>query len=366
MIKTICLTVCLPYQLGIFRNFSHSKACQFFAQRQKINLSPPGVSWPGWKDEFVLKWHDPMRSMPSSHPGIFTDLVERHIGPMDRHQCLIQMTMKLVKTWTAGPWVWLVLKHHQGDPYKQQIFLHNGDTKHSLAWSIYIISFSLRNSIGGETPPLHHRLNQQEATFTTESPCRPGGSIHVARVKSLQVHTMISTCVDVDTRWKGPKNTLRGWGLFVLVFPAEIQKKHVDTVDTESKKDKPKIVLKKASENHVPCPSSCPRRDRLKYTNDVLQNLLPSFVPLHWPGWSHGSHGFRTGCSCTCTVLATCCLKDKTAITPPNPPKQHVSTVCHCNIDTPWTFPRLPNFYKKVISTPFAPTNQVTKTKISR
>lgn len=169
-----------------------------------------------------MAWSNEVDAIVSSWD--FHRLVERHIGPMDRHQCLIQMTMKLVKTWTAGPWVWLVLKHHQGDPYKQQIFLHNGDTKHSLAWSIYIISFSLRNSIGGETPPLHHRLNQQEATFTTESPCRPGGSIHVARVKSLQVHTMISTCVDVDTRWKGPKNTLRGWGL-CSCFPSWNPKK---------------------------------------------------------------------------------------------------------------------------------------------
>lgn len=200
---------------GYFSEISACQACQFFAPSAEKDLSPQGVSWPGWKDEFVLKWHDPMRSMPSSHPGIFTDLVERHIGPLDRHQCLIQMTMELVKTWTAGvyeyDWCWSIDNFPNSKSFFKMVTPSN-----SLVWSIYtllVFRYGIRDwwvsTLHGSTVSeptgshVHHRL----------LPCRPGGSIHVTGVKSLQVHTMLSTCVDVDTRRKGPiQNTLRGGG----------------------------------------------------------------------------------------------------------------------------------------------------------
>ena len=74
-------------------NFSHNGLI--------FHLSPQGVNWPGWKDEFVLKWHGPMKSMPSSHPGKKTDDCLSHwtIGPPSMFgEMSIEMTMKLVKT----------------------------------------------------------------------------------------------------------------------------------------------------------------------------------------------------------------------------------------------------------------------------
>ena len=121
-------------------------------------------------------------------------------------------------------------------------------------------------------PSIAYRLNQEEATNTFSMP--PGGSIHVARVKTLEVHTMISTRIDVDTRRKGPiQHCVLG---LCFVFPAETPKQNTLI---------PKVRRRNLNRFRGignSCPAmSCPRRDHLKYTNDVLQNLLPSFVPLH-------------------------------------------------------------------------------------
>ena len=67
--------------------------------------------------------------------------------------------------------------------------------------------------------------NQQEPRNTFSM--LQSGSIHVARVKTLQVHTMISTCIDVDTRWKGPIH-FAWWDFVCFFFPAETQKKNTD------------------------------------------------------------------------------------------------------------------------------------------
>ena len=163
-------------------------------------------------------------------------------------------------------------------------------------------------------------FNPSHGTTDRLLPCRPGGSIHVTGVKSLQVHTMISTCVDVDTRRKGPifKHKM-AWvvgELCFLFFLAEIQKKRLILIPNLDH-------FQKASEKSCPMKLASLSQKRSSKVYEWRASKLAAVVcstPLTWmEPW--GAHGLRTGCWCTCTVLATCFFKAKTANTPPKPPK---------------------------------------------
>ena len=68
-----------------------------------------------------------------------------------------------------------------------------------------LLFFVTEFEIGGFKPSIAPPAEPtEEATFNHRISMPPGDSIHVTGVKSLQVHAMISTCVDVDTRRKGP------------------------------------------------------------------------------------------------------------------------------------------------------------------
>lgn len=96
----------------VFFWISACQACQFFAPTAKNWSLTSGCKlarMEGWV-RTEMAWSNEVDAIVSSWD--FHRLVERHIGPMDRHQCLIQIDDEIGENLKCGSrFVWLGLKH---------------------------------------------------------------------------------------------------------------------------------------------------------------------------------------------------------------------------------------------------------------